>query len=168
MRSPRRRWPVLLPAAAGLAVFLLLFAYPFRIGLEGAPELSKVAHVLIFFCVAAGAAHAIRRRRTDIGLARTCLAAFCIATLLGALGEAVQMLTVRTASWWDMLRNMIGAAAGLLWYCSVAPGRGGAVHRRGVRRALRGAAALIVIGMAAPLALAVAAMSQRERAFPVL
>lgn len=82
--------------------------------------------------------------------------------LLGLLGEAAQLVTARDADWEDIVRDLLGAGAGVAVATAI-------VSKRGVLRLVFGATAalLILIGAAPTIAESLAWWSA-ERHFPVL
>lgn len=156
-------WLVLAAALVALQVFV------------GAPDKSLLwttlfdaGHTPLFAVLTVALLQAAFVLLVPAGLARRwCYPiAFGIAMGLAALTEVIQMAGPRDADAWDLLRNLLGAAAGLLIFYAFDRDRSG--RGRHLRLGLILVAVALVAYALLPLGRLVPALIGRQAAFPAL
>lgn len=132
--------------------------------------LHDTAHAPVFGCLAILSLFLARSRERfrSTSIPRQYLAALGLTALLGVATEIAQLATGRDASFADIGRDVLGAAAFLVLYAAFDEQIRHAANARRVRSVGVLSAVLLLVILIAPLARAALAYRAREQRFPVL
>lgn len=153
-------WWTLIVGLAGLVVFATLPGRPLILH-----TLQKLAHPCVFGVITLSAL-VLQQQRARSGVVRQYLTALVCAVLIGALTEALQVMTHRDPSWRDVLLDTRGALLALaLAACFDRRTRPTARYRRHLFPVL----VMLLMGVTlTPLAITLGAYVNRSLRFPVL
>ncbi|MDH3284669.1 MAG: VanZ family protein [Acidobacteriota bacterium] len=155
---------VLVFLAAALLVVLHLAPSPDDNALWRA--LTNALHAPAFALVAIGVLELVRRRRRTGSTLALYTIAFAVTAFIAAFMELIQVIGSRSASLHDWLRDLAGAAAGLILYASLGHRAPGAA--RAVIWTTRLVAVAVMLSGLIPVVRLSHAYIRRDAAFPVL
>lgn len=154
-------WWILIVSLACLVVFATLPGRPLILH-----TLQKLAHPCVFGVIALSAL-VLQQQRSDGGVGRHYLVALGCAVGLGALTEALQILTHRDPTWRDVLLDTRGALLALA-IAACFDRRTRPVPDRRRRALFVSTAAVLLLITLTPLAVTLTAYANRSIRFPVL
>lgn len=145
--------------AVAVGSVLLFWGGPGPLAPRSVGRLWDLGHVLLFYAaVRAALGASVWVRQLPPG--RLWSGVLAVALVLGAATEAAQFLLGGDASWGDLSRDLLGAAAGLAFVDSSPPDRS--------RAAVRAAVAALLVIACVPAAAALWDEAAARREFPVL